>query len=251
MKIRRFSTDLLCGMAAILTAAVWPEFAATAPDSAIHPYSAVYQIQYRGKTVGTMEFSVDYDAADDAYTFTSNSAVRGLFRLLSPRPVVERSEFTSDAGKITPLRFWYEDGSRRGNENFHIQFDWDNGLAVAETNAQRHEFAVPHGTLDRGTMQVQLMLDVARTGSLSSYTLADDDGLRTYRYHRDGDVQLETSLGVLETQAFVQQREGSSRQTLLWTASELHHLPVRIEQQRNGETRTVFSLQSVEWLDDY
>jgi hypothetical protein len=237
-------------MAAILTAAAWPESAATAPDSAIHPYSAVYQIQYRGKTVGTMEFSVDYDAADDAYTFTSNSAARGLFRLLSPRPVVERSEFISDAGKITPLRFWYEDGSRQGNENFHIRFDWDNGLAVAETSAEQHEFAVPHGTLDRGTMQVQLMLDVARTGSLSSYTLADDDGLRTYQYHRDGDVQLETSLGVLETQAFVQQREGSSRQTLLWTASELHHLPVRIEQQRNGETRTVFSLQSVEWLDD-
>jgi hypothetical protein len=237
-------------MAAILTASAWPESAATAPDSAIHPYSAIYQIQYRGKTVGTMEFSVDYDAADDAYTFTSNSAARGLFRLLSPRPVVERSEFTSDAGKITPLRFWYEDGSRQGNENFHIQFDWDNGLAVAETSAERHEFAVPHGTLDRGTMQVQLMLDVARSGSLSSYTLADDDGLRTYQYHRDENVQLETSLGVLETQAFVQQREGSSRQTLLWMASQLHHLPVRIEQQRNGETRTVFSLQSVEWLDD-
>ena len=236
-------------MATILTAAAWPESAAAAPDSAIHPYSAVYQIQYRGKNVGTMEFSVDYDAADDAYTFTSNSAVRGLLRLLSPRPVVERSEFTSNAGEITPLKFWYEDGSRQGKENFHVQFDWDNELAVAETSAERHEFAVPHGTLDRGTMQVQLMLDVARTGSLGNYTLADNDGLRTYEYHRDGHEQLETSLGVLETQAFVQQRAGSSRQTLLWMASELHHLPVRIEQKRNGETRTVFLLQSVEWLD--
>ena len=237
-------------MAATLTVAAWPESAATAPDSAIHLYSAVYQVQYRGKNVGTMKFSVDYDAADDAYTFTSNSAVRGLLRILSPRPVVERSEFTSDAGEITPLEFWYEDGSRQGNENFHIQFDWDNGLAVAETSTERHEFAVPRGTLDRGTMQVQLMLDVARTGSLGSYTLADNDGLRTYQYHRNGDVQLETSLGVVETQAFVQQRAGSSRQTVLWTASELHHLPVRIEQKRNGETRAVILLESVEWLGD-
>jgi len=251
MNIATHSIGLSCGIAAVLAAAAWPGTAATAPDPAIHPYSAVYQIDYKGKDVGTVEFSVNYDAANDVYRFSSNSAARGIFRLFSPRPVVERSEFTAKAGKITPLEFWFEDGSRQGNENFHIRFDWDNELAVAETKERRHEFVVPRDTLDRGTMQIQFMLDVASTGSLGSYTLADEDGLRTYEYHPDGNARLETHLGALATQAFIQQRAGSSRQTLLWTANELHHLPVRIEQKRNGETRTVFVLESVTWLDDH
>ena len=233
----------------MLATMAWPETAATAPDAAIHPYSAVYQIEYKGRNVGTMEFSLHYDAASDVYRFTSNSAVRGLLRFVSPRPVVERSEFISKAGRITPLEFWYEDGTRRGEDNFHIRFDWATELAVAETEDGPHEFLLPHGTLDRGAMQVQVMLDAAQAGPLDSYTLADEDGLRTYDYQADDDAQLDTPLGELTTQAYIQQRAGSSRQSLLWTAAELHHLPVRIEQRRDGETRTVVSLQSVEWLD--
>ncbi len=244
------TTGLIFVIASLLATAAWPASAPIAADPAIRAYSAVYQIQYKGRTVGTSEFSVRYDTSRGVYRFSSRSALRGLLKFfVAPNAVVERSEFVSEAGRITPLEFWYEDGSRRGDDNFHLLFDWDNGLTIAETEEGRREFPLPPGTLDRGTMQVQLMLDMARPGPLGSYTLADEDGLRTYDYRADADRVLETPLGSLATQAFVQERAGSSRRVLVWAAPELHYLPARIEQQRDGETRTVLLLESVEWLD--
>ncbi len=248
MRARR--TRLVFGIASFLVTAAWPAPAPVAADPAIRAYSAVYQIQYKGRTVGRSEFSVRYDTSRGVYRFSSSSALRGLLKFfVAPRAVVERSEFVSEAGRIMPLEFWYEDGSRRGADNFHLQFDWDNGLTIAETEEGRKEFPLPPGTLDRGTIQVQLMLDMARPGPLGSYTLADEDGLRTYDYRADADTLLETPLGRLATQAFIQERAGSSRRVLLWAAPELHYLPARIEQERGGETQTVLLLESVEWLD--
>ncbi|MEE8093078.1 MAG: DUF3108 domain-containing protein [Gammaproteobacteria bacterium] len=240
---------LIFGVAGLLAAAAWPAPAPVAADPAIRAYSAVYEVHYNNKRVGTSEFSVRYDTSRGIYRFSSSTAARGVLKIIRPRPIVERSEFVSEAGTITPLEFWFEDGSRRGHDNFHILFDWDNEVAVAETEDGRQEFPLAHGTLDRGTMQIQVMLDMAQPGSLGSYTLTDDDGLTTYDYRADGDTLLETPYGSLSTQAFIQERAGSSRRLLLWAAPELHYLPVRIEQQRDGETRSVLVLESVEWLN--
>lgn len=242
---------LISGVASLLATAAWPAPAPGAADPAIRAYSAVYELHYKDKRVGTSEISVHYDTNRGIYLFSSSSVSRGLLKILVPRPIVERSEFVSEAGRVTPLEFWFEDGSRRGHDNFHILFDWDNEVTVAETEEGPQEFPLAHGTLDRGTMQVQLMLDMAQPGSLGSYTLADDDGPTTYDYHADGDtlLEIETPLGTLSTQAFIQERAGSSRRLLLWAVPELHYLPARIEQQRNGETQSVLLLESVEWLN--
>jgi hypothetical protein len=223
--------------------------AIAAVDPAIRPYSAVYQIEYKGRIVGRSEFSVRYDKQDERYRFSSSSSFRGILRFLSPNPVVERSDFVSEAGRITSLEFWLEDGSRKGDENINIKFDWSSGIATATTENQQNEYPIERGTLDRGTMQVQLMIDMARAGPQGGYTLADGDGLRTYAYRAEPGMVLETPLGQFETEAFIQERSGSSRQTFIWAAPDLHHLPVRIEQKRAGQTRTVLLLESVDWLD--
>ena len=149
-----------------------------------------------------------------------------------------------------PLQFWYEDGTRGGDDNFHIRFDWNNGSIVTETADARALFDAAPGMLDPGTTQVQLTLDAARSKSSNSYPVADEDGPQIYNYAEDGNEVIETSLGEFESQVRIQQRAGSSRQTLFWTAPDLRHLPVRIEQRRNGETRLVFLLESLEWLGE-
>jgi len=218
-------------------------------DQAVRPYSAVYQIEYKGRVVGRSEFTVRYDKQNERYRFSSSSSFQGILRFISPNPIVERSEFVSEAGHITSLEFWLEDGSRKGDDNIHIKFDWDSGIATATAEDQENEYPIARGILDRGTMQVQLMIDMARAGPQGSYTIADDDGLRTYAYREEPNTVLETPLGEFSTVAFIQERSGSSRQTFIWAAPELHHLPVRIEQKREGQTRSVLLLESVDWLD--
>ena len=140
------------------------------------------------------------------------------------------------------------DGSRKGEDNLHIVFDWDNAVAVVVGEAGRSELRLEAGVLDRGSMQVALMHDLAGSGRPGRYLLLDDDSLRPYEYSANGELIVTTGVGDLQTLAFVQQRENSSRSTYLWVAPQLQYLPVRIEQHRNGEIQTAFTLKSVEGL---
>lgn len=218
--------------------------AAHAADPAIATYRAVYQVEYKGKSLGTSEFSVTYDAGRDVYRFESRTIPKGLLKLVAPNPVVERSEFRLDSGAIQPLEFWYEDGSRKGEDNLHVVFQWDTRVAIADGEHGRRELDVAPGVLDRGSLQVALMRDLARTGQPGRYDLADEDAVKPYEYTANGEQPIATGLGELRTLALVQQREGSSRSTWLWMAADHEYVPARIEQRRDGEIQTAFTLES-------
>jgi Protein of unknown function (DUF3108) len=222
--------------------------ASPAADTGVATYAAVYRVEYKGKDVGTSEFSVRYVAERDIYEFTSRTLAKGLLKLLSPNPAIERSEFRATPDGIVPLEFWFEDGSRKGEGNFHIVFDWERQLATVSNSDGSRELPLQHGALDRGSLQVALMRDLATTGQPRRYLLADKDSVKDYEYADNGAATTTTGLGALATRSLMQQREGSSRSTWLWMAPELKFLPARIEQRRDGELYTAFSLLSVSGL---
>jgi hypothetical protein len=219
-----------------------------AADAVLPTYTATYQVLYKGKNVGSSEFSVNYDDTRNVYTFRSETRVKGMLRLLSPNPVVEHSDFTLDNGQIRPLEFWYEDGSRKGEDNFHAVFDWDAGIATIEGESNS-SLELVSGVLDRGSMQVAVMRDMATSATPGPYMLADENALKTYEYSVEKHDVTETPLGELATVVYRQIRHGSSRSTSLWAAPTLRYLPVRIEQHKGGETDTVFILEAVRGLE--
>lgn len=217
-------------------------------DATVPTYTATYNVEYKGKAAGTAEFSVAYLADRDLYEFTSRILAKGLLKLARPKPVVERSRFRVDAEGVRPLEFWYEDGSRSGEDNVHITYDWDRRIGTVSGGETRREMTLPAAALDRGTLQVALMRDLAATGTPRTYTIADEDSVSDYAYTDNGTATTMTGIGSVQTRALTQQRVGSSRATWLWVAPELRFLPVRIEQRRDGEVQTALTLVAVDGL---
>jgi hypothetical protein len=234
-----------CVLAALALAA---HEASAAPDSSVATYTATYSVQYKGKEAGTAEFGVRYLEDRDLYEFSSRVLAKGLLKLARPNPAIERSHFRVDAGGIRPVEFWYEDGSRSGEDNFHIVFEWDRRIATVSTADGRRELALPAAAVDRGSLQAVLMRDLAATGAARTYSLADEDGVADYGYTDNGAATITTGQGPVDARILTQAREGSSRTTWLWVAPELRYLPVRIEQRRDGEVQTAFQLVKVEGL---
>jgi hypothetical protein len=227
-------------------ALVLPACAAYGADD-IATYTATYRVEYKGKEAGTAEFSVRA-LEGGVYEFSSRTLAKGLLKLARPNPAVERSRFRVENAAVRPLEFWYEDGSRSGDDNLHIEFDWQRGVATVGTTDARREMAVPEGVLDRGSLQVALMRDLAAAGAPRTYSLADADSVASYEYVDNGTAATATGVGPLATRVFTQQRAGSSRVTWLWVAPELEFLPVRIEQRRDGEVQTTYTLVTVTGL---
>jgi hypothetical protein len=213
-----------------------------AEDPTVATYTATYRAEYKGKDAGTAEFSVRYLADRDVYEFSSSVLAKGLLKLARPKPAVERSHFRVTSAGVQPLEFWYEDGSRSGEDNFHVVFDWERRVATVSSEAGRREMALPGPTLDRGSLQVELMRDLAAAGLQQTYKLADEDSVADYAYTENGTATVETGVGPVQARIVTQQRAGSSRATWLWLAPELRFLPVRIEQRRDGEVQTAFAL---------
>ncbi|HEY5622787.1 MAG TPA: DUF3108 domain-containing protein [Gammaproteobacteria bacterium] len=240
----------LAGAAVWLAAAVAPVLAHAEVDPAIRTYTATYQVHYDGRQRGTSSRSVAYDDATGTYVFRSVTVLRGfLLRMAAPRPIVEHSVFRSRNGSLIPLEFSYQDGTRRGAGNVEIRFDWDAGTLSVTKRGTVAMFDAEQGTLDPGSAQVRVMVDAARPARTTTLPLADGDGPLRYRYSRPGREIVETIAGSQTAEVTLQQRDGSSRETLYWLAPALDYLPVRIEQRRDGETRLAFVLESVEWLE--
>ena len=155
-----------------------------APTPTVATYTATYRVEYKGKEAGTAEFSVRYLADRDLYEFSSRVVAKGLLKLARPKPAVERSQFRVDGDGIRPLEFWYEDGSRSGEDNLHIVFDWERRVATVSSAEARREMAVPDAALDRGTLQVALMRDLAATGAPRTLHARRRGLRRRVRVHR-------------------------------------------------------------------
>lgn len=210
-------------------------------------YSAVYTLEHKGRDRGESVFTVEHDIARDVYTFRSSTEVKGMvLRLVAPNAIVEHSEFELEAGRIRPLAFSYEDGSRSGDDNYAASFEWQANRVTLTGEDGRIELPIEGRVLDRGSMQVALSRDVAAGRDPGPYVLADEDSLKTYRYADEGAHEIDTALGRFTARRFRQQRDGSSRYTVLWLVPELEYLPARIEQYRDGEVDTALVIESLE-----
>jgi hypothetical protein len=178
-------------------------------------YVAEYQALYKGRHVGTTEFSVQYDEASGHYVYTSQTQAKGLLKLVSPKPVIDRSEFRLNGGAIQPLEFWHEDGSRKGEDNEHIAFDWGAGKAVLSDEHGSVEIELTEGLQDRGSLQPALMSALSDGKTLDRYIVVDGDSVQTYVYTPLGTQGVDTAVGTLEVVRYEQQREGSSRKTII------------------------------------
>lgn len=221
--------------------------AACGADNDVTTYKATYSVEYKGKEAGVSDWTVR-SLGDDKYEFLASITAKGMLKLIRPKPTIERSQFRLEGGVLRPLEYWYEDGSRSGEDNWHVVFDWGRSVATVTTADARRELNIPQNALDIGTLKAAVMRDLEQKGAPGPYSITDEDSVGTYEYTDSGAATLETGVGSLETRIFIQQRAGSSRSTWMWVAPTLGFLPVRVEQRRNNEVQTAFLLSTVDGL---
>ena len=234
--------DRLLSGGSLLAAALASPFCFAQPH--IAEYRASYEVRHEGRRAANAEFSV-VATGNGEYLYGSVTEARGLLRIIAPNPATERSRIRLAGNGLLSLQFDYVDGSRKGEDNFSIAFD----AAAGQVRITRADDAETLGyepdLLDRGSLQVAVMRDLAACRLPGSYRWVDEDGIRTYRYERLEDAAADTDAGTFATMRFSQQREGSSRRSILWLAPQHSFVPVIVEQIDDGEVETVFRLTAI------
>ena len=219
-------------------------WAGAAPAS----FEASYRIEHRGMHVADARFVLAPAERPNEYSFRSETRPRGLASLVRRGRPTEASLFRIEGESVVPLSYELRDGTRKGEDNIAVEFDWGDLQATSSYRGDTVQLPLDEPVLTRLALQVQVMEELAAGRQPSSYLLVHRNELKRYDYEALGSETLKTKIGALETERYIQQRQGSSRRILLWLAPELGYMPVRMEQQRKGKTRTVFSVLEVSGL---
>jgi len=239
---------------AVATAAVLAVFATKyayavdtieADDSGVATYTATYRVEHEGRSAGVETVSVSLDGTSGHYIVDSTARMEGPDKLLAPQPIVSRSEFLVAGGHVVPIRSWISSGKRRDDQTI-TEYNWLDGVA---TNNRGAAATIETGDLDIATLRTALMVDLSRTADVGSYRLIDDGKIKFYEFINSGDADFQALQGGHRTVLITREAEGGSSGLLMWMAPDLCYLPMKIEQQKHGETQTRFVIESLDGID--
>ena len=216
---------LLFGLAAPITVAA---------EMPLQPFEAIYEVSVKGIPLGRLTQRLER-SAPQAYRFTSTLESTGLARLLRKLHAEESSTGTLTQHGFRPESYTYFRRSGKKEKRFGLAFDWAAGH-VRLSNSHVQSTALETGTLDKLSLLLGVMRDLAGGATALQHRVADADGIKTYTLTRQEaePVDFEGHRHPVIKVSYV--RGTSGRMTTLWCAPTLQYLPLRIEyRERNGE----------------
>jgi Protein of unknown function (DUF3108) len=211
----------------------------------LQPFNASYSVNYKGFNAGSTSLKLERDS-QGVYTYESRANARGIFRVAFSEEITQTTWFVIVNGRVVPVRYRADDGSRKTDRDIEIEFDWDSERARGVAEEKRVNVAVPEGTQDAMSIQAAHLLDLARGERTMSYAMVDKDRVKEYHYRLDGTQRIHTAIGELETVIYRVERPGSKRVTRTWHAPSLAYLPVRGERLRDGKREFVMEIRSLQ-----
>ncbi|HLA75027.1 MAG TPA: DUF3108 domain-containing protein [Gammaproteobacteria bacterium] len=187
-------------------------------------------------------------ANDGKFLFESAMHSTGLVAVFVKDQVNERSLWTYQNNKIKPVQYSYDKTGGRKERHVNLVFDWKKGIAKNTAPGADDEIPIEPGTYDQLVYQLALMYDLQQGKTELTYPMVDTHKFKTYQFRIAGEETLETPLGALKTVKVERVPQADGKKTILWCASSLKYLPVRIEEaQKDGDQFSIL-IRSVEGL---
>lgn len=204
--------------------------ASIAMAESISPFHLDYKITLGGLKIGTATSRLFRDASG-TYIYQRVAKSNGWARLLVSDSIVERSEWRMYENKPRPLRFEYTelDGSKEKSET--ISFNWDKKLALVSRDGHPPKnLEIRSDSLDRLTMEIQILLDVRSEVRTYDYSLVDEGRVKHRRFVPVGYEQIVTPAGTFDTVKYWLETDSQKNsETLFWLAPSLGYLFARME----------------------
>ena len=208
---------------------------AQAAGSPLVPFVAEYDVRYGSMAVGRSRTELGHGTMPDHWFIETRSNASGLARLIAGGTLVQRSDFVLDGTEIRPLRYGFDDGSRRSSEDVALDFDWAAGRVRGMADGAPVDLPLEAGLQDAASIQVLVQARLAHGREPGDVAMIEDDFVKYYQYTRLREERLQTALGEIDTVVYRSARAGRDRETLLWLAPELGWATVQAEQRRGGK----------------
>lgn len=206
------------------------------PASGLTPFSARYQAKYGSLTVGDSLLELRRDREPGRWILESRADARGLARLLASGTLVQTSWLVVTERHVRPLRFRFDDGMERSDEDIALDFDWEHGRVQGTAKGETVDLALLPNAQDPVSSQIDAMVALLDGRKPEAFAMYDNHRkAKVYEYAYLRDERIQTDAGSFQTVVYSSSRPGSDRATHMWLAPALDYLPVQVESYRRGK----------------
>jgi len=210
------------------------------------PFTATYDVSYRGVGAGSLTFKLSRDPATGRYIYETTADPSLLARIVVSSAAVERSVMEVGPQGVRPIEWQLDDGRSSTARDGKLNFDWQNNVVTGVVEDEQIELPLEPGVQDRMSMQIDVVTSLLRGEEPGTIPLIDDNRVKRYSYVKIGPAVAETEFGKLDAVLYESTREGSNRQSRFWLVPKMEYLAARAEQIRKGKVETVMVLRSFE-----
>lgn len=210
-------------------------------------FTAHYTVSKGSFTLGEMRRSLSSNS-DGSFLFESFTQPTGLLANFYKDKLLERSLWAYEDSQVRPLQYSYRQIGGKKERHRKQVFDWKSDIVRIATEGSTLQLPLAPGTQDKLSYQLAMMADLEQGQTELEYPFIDKKRLKTYRFRVVSEEKLSTPLGSLQTVKLKRIQDSDERTTIVWCASSLNYLPVRIEQHAEDEGSFSMVIKSVEGL---
>jgi hypothetical protein len=226
---------------AVAHAAAAPADPAAAVEAGLAPFSAQFQADWKGISVGTSNIALKPDAEPGRYVYTWTVTARGIFRIAYSDDLVQTSWLSIDKEHARPEKYL----GKQGSSSVAVDFDWPNQRASGVSEGKPVDLKLKDGIQDVMSIQVEVMLDLKNGNLPKIFHIIDKDQLKEFNYSQEGSAKIKTAIGELDTVIVTSQQAGNNRILRMWFAPSLGFVPVQAERSRNGKLELAMRIKSL------
>ena len=232
--------------AGLLAAVALVATVAQAAPTPMKPYTARYQVSYRGLSGGQIEASFRPGTAPEQWLYETR-AFPNLFGRLAVSPAAhERSTMTIGPAGVQPLAFEFDDGTDDRSKDVRHTFDWSARKVTGVAKGKTFTLDVTPGAQNTASVQAAMIVERLNGRMPTAFRILTGENLRDYKYWMEGTQQIVTPYGQMEAEVWASQRIGSDRVSKVWHAPSLGYVPVQAIQYRKGTPEVQMKLVSLQ-----
>jgi hypothetical protein len=207
------------------------------------PYTARYNVKYRGLSGGDLEFTLKREG-NGRYVYSSHVLPSFLGSFFISDQAEDNSVMQFDGNALKPVKFRSDDGTKDTVKDISYDFDWTKSSVSGHYKDQDFRLDLPANVQDRLSIQLAASLALQAGRDPGQLIMIEKDELQEYNISRTGTEHIRVEGGEYDAIVLTSERNGSSRSTRYWYAPKLGYIPVRAERSTKGKVDIVMELKS-------
>jgi len=207
-------------------------------------FELTYKIRAYGFSIGEIQISLTKTDDADVYIYQNRTRALGIAKAYRSGVISETSRFRVTPVGLVPIQYDLNDSTDNPDDDTHITFDWNAGVADSLHEGEQQDIEIKPGTLDRMSADLAVILDLQAGHEPKRYQIVHRNKLRIYKFEYLGEEEVKTPAGTFSTVKYWRQRPESRRSGIIWFAPALCYHVVQVESRQNDKKTSLTKIQA-------